>query len=375
MSFEVVYTSVRRGLRTGAKGFCTVAATEGIPRALHEKLESLSGYRHSEAAAGGAPPINYSHLIVRVQRKIYHVVSRIGDAGIDYSGRTNKIAHHLALTSAETEPYRHGPVSLFLDDGFWCESWDGDPEELPPRNLPDGHASTTTDFDTWESVFGDSGWAGILGEAAVNGMKPVSIIVPNADVTIDLLNEALQLVPPELRWKLCFSTYFSRLAPGTQCHWRFVLDGTGEARRLRARSLGALVDPIGSAAELSASNPFVKAARECQPELAHTATGTSVRSRSRRQTSDDGDAEIPRTSRGRRRAPAESRPRVVTAANPFDYNEEDFSDDEPEEESELQSGTRRRSRKQSRRAGLWIVLGLFGAVIAILAFFAIQQLS
>ena len=370
MSFEVVYTSVRRGLRTGAKGFCTVAATDGIPRALHEKLESLSGYKHSEAAAGGAPPVNHSHLIVRVQRKIYHVVSRIADAGNDYSGRTNKIAHHLALTTAETEQFRYGPVSLFLDDGFWCDSWDGDPEELPPRNLPSGQASSTTDFDTWESVFGDAGWAGILGEAAVNGMKPVSIIVPKADDNIELLNEALQLVPPELRWKLCFSTYFSRLAPGTQCHWRFVLDGTGEARRLRARSLGALVDPVGSAGELSDSNPFVQAARECQPELAHAAKTSD----NRRSSTGDARGVARRSNRNRRRQ-AEPRPRTVTAANPFDYNEEDFAEDGPDEQVESSSGGRRRSGNQDRRTGLWIVLGLFGAVIAVLIFFAVQKFS
>ncbi len=370
MSFEIVYTSVRRGLRTGAKGFCTVAATEGIPRALHEKLESLSGYRHSEAAAGGAPPVNHSHLIVRVQRKIYHVVSRIADAGIDYSGRTNKIAHHLALTSSETAQFPHGPVSLFTDDGFWCDSWDGDPEELPPRNLPSGHASTSTDFDTWESVFGDAGWAGMLGEAAVNGMKPVSIIVPQIDSTIDLLNEALQLVPPDVRWQLCFSTYFSRLAPGTQCHWRFVLDGTGEARRLRARSLGALVDPIGSAGELSDSNPFVQAARECQPELVHSSETSESRRASPAAETTGG-----RRSRRRRRRPVEPRPRPVTAANPFDYNEEDFVDEERNNASTDSSSSRRGSRSQNRRTGLWLVLGLFGAVIAVLVFFAVQKLS
>lgn len=65
----------------------------------------------------------------------------------------------------------------------------------------------------------------------------------------------------------------------------------------------------------------------------------------------------------------------MTAANPFDYNEEDFVDEERNNASEDSSSGRRGSRNQNRRAGLWLVLGLFGAVIAVLVFFAVQKLS
>ncbi|MGB4737685.1 MAG: hypothetical protein WBH50_05815, partial [Fuerstiella sp.] len=71
MSFELVYTSARRGLRPGASGFCTVAATDGIPRALQDKLESLSGYSYTESLAGSVPPVNHSHMTVRIQRTVY----------------------------------------------------------------------------------------------------------------------------------------------------------------------------------------------------------------------------------------------------------------------------------------------------------------
>lgn len=367
MSFEVVYTSVRRGLRTGAKGFCTVAATEGIPRALHEKLESLSGYRHTEAAAGTAPPVNHSHLIVRIQRNIYHVLSRIGDAGIDYSGRTNKIAHHLALTRAECERFRDGPVTLFADDSFWCEEWDGDPDEFPPDRIPDALADPVTDFSTWEAVFGDAGWAGVLGQAVADGMKPVSIIVPNGNETLELLKEALQLVPLQLRWKLCFSTYFSRLPSGTQCHWRFVLDGTGEARRLRARSLGAIVDPTASASRPPEGNPFVEAAREGRPDAVYDIVSVAPRSRRSARAPDPVAGSSRRSGRRRRGQSPEPRVTRVTAANPFDYHEEDYETAEPVPES--------KRRRRPSRMGLWLVLVLSLAVLAILVFFGIQHLS
>ena len=165
MSFELVYTSAPRGLRDGASGFCTVAATEGIPRLLHEKMESLSGYSRSEVMAGIEPPVNHSHLSVRIQRTVYHIVSRIGDAGIDYSGRTNKIAHHLALTSDEILRFPAGPASLLSDYAFWHTEWTSDPETLPSGNVPNAYAEGVSDFDTWEAIFGDAGWAGVLGQA------------------------------------------------------------------------------------------------------------------------------------------------------------------------------------------------------------------
>lgn len=56
MSFEVVYTSAPRGLQEGSSGFCTVASTKGIPRALLKKLESLSGYHHISPAGSGSNP-------------------------------------------------------------------------------------------------------------------------------------------------------------------------------------------------------------------------------------------------------------------------------------------------------------------------------
>ncbi|MDG1894442.1 MAG: hypothetical protein P8J37_06015 [Fuerstiella sp.] len=369
MSFELVYTSARHGLREGASGFCTVAATDGIPRALHEKLESLSGYSHTEAAAGAEPPVNHSHLTIRIQRNIYHIVSRIGDAGIDYTGRTNKIAHHLALSGAEAARLSHGPAALFADYGFWYADWDGEPETFSPNRIPSSHKEPVDDFGTWTEVFGDAGWAGVLGHAVANGLKSVSIIVPNPDVTMMLLHEALLLVSPSDRWKVCFSTYFSRLAPGTQCHWRFVLDGTSEARKLRARSLGLLVDPRGSTGDPPDGNPFVEAARDNEPGRVHSVsrstTGRNGDSTSRSGRAGDGS----RTRRSGHRHSQQSRhPASRGARRPstrdLEYVEE-YTDDE-------KTGDRPRRRKPGKNRRILVVIFLLILAIAVLGFLAIQ---
>ncbi|MEZ6131444.1 MAG: hypothetical protein R3C59_22445 [Planctomycetaceae bacterium] len=404
MSFELVYTSARRGLRTGASGFCTVAATDGIPRALQDKLESLSGYRHTEAAYGYAPPINYSHLTVRIQRQIYHVVSRIGDAGIDSTGRTNKIAHHLALSTSELEQFPDGPAPLFCDDGYWFETWNSEPELLDPNRLPGSRGQTVSGFDAWESVFGDAGWAGILGHAIADGMQSVSVIVPNTNDTLALLNEALQLVPREDRWKVCFSTYYSRHVSGMQCHWRFVLDGTSEARKLRARVQGLMVDPSGSSGRIPDDNTFVKAARAGRPQLAFEVkprrtkrraipvrdaehdsdpyeAAAKRRSRFTAHDSDEDGEEAQTPGSGERRRRPSSKPQVpkMEARSPFDIPEEEFArtnldSDDDSEADDSEAGVTVRRKPRPRRTGLILVMVLSLALFGILVYFGIQKL-
>lgn len=363
MSFEIVYTSVRRGLRTGSKGFCTVAATEGIPRALHEKLESLSGYNHHEAAAGA---VNHSHLIVRIQRKVFHVLSRIADAGKDYSGRTNKIAHHLALTTAETEQFSDGPAALFEDSDFWYSHWEGGPEEFAPHRLPETCPDTDGDFDTWESVFGDAGWAGLLGESCSGAPQQVSVIVPNGNHTMALLTEAMQLVPPEKRWKLCFSTYFFRQPPGTQCHWRFVMDGTQEARRLRARTSLSVVDYATTARQKLQDSPYVQAARSGTPQLVHQSKPARKKRSRAEPVSSSGRRSQPSDRRRRSREEVRRPPRPAQT-NPFDIDESELNT-APETVAP-------RRRPVARKAGVWLVLLLLIAIVTIIAIFAYQQVS
>jgi hypothetical protein len=369
VSFELVYTSAPRGLRDGASGFCTVAATEGIPRPLHEKLESLSGYSRSEVMAGIEPPVNHSHLIVRIQRTVYHVVSRIADAGIDYTGRTNKIAHHLALTSDEIARFPTGPASLLSDHAFWHTDWSAGPETLPVGNVPNAYPAGVSDFDTWEAAFGDAGWAGVLGQAIADGMKPVSVIVPPAEDTLLMLNEALQLVRPDDRWKVCFSTFFSRLSPGTQCHWRFVLDGTPEARKLRARSPGLLVDPLGSSGDPPDGNAFVEAAREGKPADVHNMPKATTQRSGAAVVRQSGARAVRRPSGTHRRHPASGSGRR-TARERLEYVEE-YEDDGVDLTDQRSTGKRRSKPK----TGVWLVFALLLAVMAMLVYFGIRQLS
>ena len=165
MPHELVYTSVSRGLRSGSAGFCTVAQTEGISEALAEQLVSLSAYRH--LTIGDDPevsgnPVVYSHTVAVVGRRVYYVVSRIADTGLDYTDRSNHLAHHVAFSPDEVS--QQGPVWECQNWPFE-KKWSGTPRILPARLEAPSAKAKLRKCLAWEEVTGDAGWAGRLAAA------------------------------------------------------------------------------------------------------------------------------------------------------------------------------------------------------------------
>ena len=132
MTQELIYTSAPQGLRPGSRGFCTVVSTQGMAVNLADRLESLSAYRHVFAPQdpnAGLNPVVYSHIRMTVGGRPFHVLSRVAAAGLDYTQRTNKFAHHVVLDVAELAPA--GPSWLLSQPGFMQSQWDGQPKVLP----------------------------------------------------------------------------------------------------------------------------------------------------------------------------------------------------------------------------------------------------
>lgn len=245
MSQEILYTSAPKGLKPGSRGFCTVVSTQGMPQPLADRLESLSGYRHAwppHDPQASLNPINYSHLVITVGGSRYHVLSRIADCGEDYTQRSNKLAHHVALDESELTP--GGPAWTLCSRGFCVTQWNQKTVILPTGRAPATDMRRKADYSAWEQVAGDAGWAGVLAQSAMeNSRRPVSVIFAPGTNTLDLVEQALNLVPHEKRWEVTFSTYFTRLPAGIDCHWRFILDGTPEAKALRSNPrAGTVID-------------------------------------------------------------------------------------------------------------------------------------
>ena len=243
MSHELMYTSVARGLRPGEHGFCTVAVTQGIPAALTDKLESLCGYRHlfppSDQNAHLNPVLN-SHLRVQVDGRNYHILSRVVDAGLDYSQRTNKFAHHLVLDRSELPVA--GPAWLLLQPSVMEAEWnDRNPQILPAgRRIPSGDAPPRP-CRRWQEVMGDAGWGGVLASMTTQG-RPAYLIFQPGTNPLPLIAESLALLPSAQRWGVTFSTYYLGLPPDISCQWRcLVADSPEVVGILEANSANCIV--------------------------------------------------------------------------------------------------------------------------------------
>src|SRR5438128_2260477 len=119
MSHELLYTSAPSGLKPGSKGFCTVAMTQGLSPQLADRLEALSAYRFAfepGTVQAKSNPVAFAHWRVSVGSRTRSVLSRVADAGFDYSGRANKFAHHLVLDP--DEQVAPGPAWVAMQAGM-----------------------------------------------------------------------------------------------------------------------------------------------------------------------------------------------------------------------------------------------------------------
>src|SRR6266404_361273 len=175
MAHELFYTSAPKGLVPGSQGFCTVAATAGFPPSLMQKVEALSGYRaiyppHDPQA--DLNPVMFGHVRLSAGGKNYHVLSRICAAGLDYTQRSNKFAHHIVLENHELTT--GGPAWLLGQPGFMEQAWDGQVRTLPEgRPVPRGDGEVRI-CKAWEALTGDAGWAGVVAESLMaDSERPV----------------------------------------------------------------------------------------------------------------------------------------------------------------------------------------------------------
>ena len=115
MALKLIYTSAPRLLQAGRSGFGTVAMSRGIPPEAVKAAEGASQF--SRQAGFPVDRVIYSYRTIRCADGIWHILSCVGDAGADYSGRTNHLAQHLILSDGEASGWaarQQGPASVIL---------------------------------------------------------------------------------------------------------------------------------------------------------------------------------------------------------------------------------------------------------------------
>lgn len=238
MTQELFYTSAERGLDMGTSGFCTVKRTRGLSKRLERLLHELSVYKaiypphHPQFSHN---PVLFMHCRANLDGQMISIVSRICAAPLDYSGRSNYFAHHLVLNPTELPPA--GPVWLVKQPGLFASQWDGQVAELPAgRSVPQGN-NPPRPCTTWQRVTGDAGWAGVvLRYWLENSAMPFYLIADDNTPILDLLDEAVALLPDEKRWSATFTTQYNHLPSGVTCTGRVVFVGSEKIGEAKASS-------------------------------------------------------------------------------------------------------------------------------------------
>ncbi|MFC5454907.1 hypothetical protein [Prosthecobacter fluviatilis] len=203
MAWQLIYTSAPRLLEAGRTGFGTVARHRAVSGMLAASVERFSQF----ARLPGHDPrrIVHTHRILILGSSTYHVLSCLQDAGSDYTGRTNHIAHHLiaepreirALASAGLTP---ADVLLAMP---WRSSWSEGPRYLDPSEEINLASFTPSASNAWASVTGNPASAGILWSR--EALKGCYLITPPGINTLELFRESL-LVEPSQAWQTRFTT-------------------------------------------------------------------------------------------------------------------------------------------------------------------------
>jgi hypothetical protein len=267
MAQEIYYTSAPRGLQPGSRGFCTVAATPGISKAEIERLESLSGYRPLFPpfdARAALNPVAWSHLRVDVGGKSYSLLSRVGPAGLDYSERPNKFAHHVLLQAHERAPA--GPAWMLRQPGMMAGGWDGAVSRLPAaRPLPSGSAESPG-YRPGKRSESDTRAAADLAEVFASEPERVAYLLyePGREM-LPLIDQALQSLPLGQRWDVTFTTYFTG-EQGVRCLWRGVPADTPEAKAARQSPHALVLDLTARPREARPVRTHARLARRVIPD-------------------------------------------------------------------------------------------------------------
>lgn len=268
MALELYYTSSPRGLRPGTSGLCTVATSRSMSPALVSRLETLCGYRPpSDGTPQDRWPVALSHWVIDIGGVERHVLASVRPVAPDHTMRSNTLAHFAVLHNSELDAA--GPAWMLSQPETSATAWSGEPRTIDAeRAMPRGGPASVRKCATWQRVAGDAGWAGVLANAAMlDPSRPATVICPAGAPVLELVAEAMSLLPAAQRWGVTFTTYFTQPIAGLRCTWRFCLDGTSAAAA--ARQAGGLVIDVCAPQPCTRTGAFVDAARTGRtPELA-----------------------------------------------------------------------------------------------------------
>lgn len=213
------------------------------------QLEKLSYYQHLSLIGGQERRISACRVLdIRGTR--YHVLSRIQDAGLDFTGRTNFLAQHLVFTPEEIRQFASPPV-IFAKWSGWLNSWTKDPENLENEdwgNLSDLFSIISIPAQTWQKLSGDA--TNGYGMLEIRSSASFRVDAIAEEQILSLFAESLELL--ELRdtrkdfrasaWQYTFTTSIQEQDNPADFKWRCIHSDNPAAPRFAGPDCRAITD-------------------------------------------------------------------------------------------------------------------------------------
>lgn len=250
MPSQLIYTSWPRGIAPGQSGFCTVARCSEMRDALVQRLEQLSSYHHLAfgANAPSANPLICAYRILDIRGTKYHALTRIQDAGLDFTGRTNHLVHHLVFEAFEVAAMP-SPAAIFRFWNGWRTAWKEEPRLLGDNDKGNLNQLSAPRLPAagWQQFTGDAGRAAALLESeCLNGCFLLG--QPGGELQLlELFSESLQLLDPEGRspiktWPYPFTTFLQAEDNPADFRWRGCWAGS-PGHQAATRNGAVVLDP------------------------------------------------------------------------------------------------------------------------------------
>jgi hypothetical protein len=246
MPQQLIYTSAPRGIVAGRSGYCTVARSAAMREALALRLEQLSYYQHLSLGGAAERPI-FAHRLIDIRGSRFHVLSRIQDAGLDFTGRTNFMAHHVAFSPEECGRFATPPVIL-RDWQGWVRNWSGEPRILENEDwsaFSSLAGQSALPAQNWRHLTGDA--VNALGLLELPSGVAIRIDGQSDETVLSLFAESLELL--EVRetrgdwrtgaWQYTFTSCIQQQDNPADFRWR----GTQSEAAVRgeARAISEIV--------------------------------------------------------------------------------------------------------------------------------------
>lgn len=191
-----------------------MARSENMRPGLIQLLEQSSVYAHRTSAPH---PEIYSYRTVVLTGTTYRILSVIREAGLDFTGRTNFLAHHLVFEPGESLGINSPAEILLFWDG-WKSAWEGEPQSLTPVSIP-SLQTLEPPAKNWSLLLGNTALAA-CPYAFSAGCWWISNRLAETQM-LTLMGESLRLgSSPEELWTRSFSTYLGQILDPQQYSWK-----------------------------------------------------------------------------------------------------------------------------------------------------------